>query len=180
MRWEICFNLSLLRMLSFALDFHWRRRQHGAVAGAAAATASAKNRAASGQAEPSAKDAKDAKGGSGRQQDALAPRWRQQTALPCEADYSTPLYLAYVLYPPLYLAGPIMSYQDFAWQLRQRPALPASTVRDASPVLHALLTCHKQPRADCTSTSHSCDSACCTSLSAALALQEHRQRSRSL
>ena len=130
MRWEICFNLSLLRMLSYALDLHWRRRHHGAAAGAAAAAvATAAKGAASGQAAPTAEDARDAKGVGGRHQGALTPRWRQRAALPSEADYSAPLYLAHVLYPPLYLAGPVISYQDFAWQLRQRHALPASTVR---------------------------------------------------
>lgn len=27
-------------------------------------------------------------------------------------------YLAYVLYPPLYIAGPIMTFNDFMWQVR--------------------------------------------------------------
>ncbi|BEI85833.1 hypothetical protein CcaverHIS002_0601200 [Cutaneotrichosporon cavernicola] len=37
-----------------------------------------------------------------------------------EADYSLVNYLAYTLYPPLYIAGPIMTFNDFVWQL-QRP-----------------------------------------------------------
>lgn len=32
--------------------------------------------------------------------------------------YSYMNYLAYVLYPPLYIAGPIMTFNDFLWQVR--------------------------------------------------------------
>ncbi|KAI0833813.1 MBOAT-domain-containing protein [Trametes gibbosa] len=33
--------------------------------------------------------------------------------------YSFANYVAYVLYPPLYIAGPIMTFNDFMWQLRR-------------------------------------------------------------
>ncbi|CDO75129.1 hypothetical protein BN946_scf185010.g54 [Trametes cinnabarina] len=33
--------------------------------------------------------------------------------------YSFLLYIAYVLYPPLYIAGPIMTFNDFMWQMRK-------------------------------------------------------------
>ena len=32
--------------------------------------------------------------------------------------YSLSMYLAYVLYPPLYVCGPVLSYKSFASQLR--------------------------------------------------------------
>ena len=48
--------------------------------------------------------------------------------LPLQADYGLLHFLAYVFYPPLYLAGPIMTYQDFAWQLRQPVKLGRSHV----------------------------------------------------
>lgn len=32
--------------------------------------------------------------------------------------YSFANYLAYVLYPPLYIAGPIMTFNDFTWQVK--------------------------------------------------------------
>ena len=28
-------------------------------------------------------------------------------------------YVAYAIYPPLYIAGPIMTFNDFMWQLRR-------------------------------------------------------------
>ena len=31
--------------------------------------------------------------------------------------YSALNYVAYVLYPPLYIAGPIMTFNDFMWQV---------------------------------------------------------------
>lgn len=38
--------------------------------------------------------------------------------------YSFPLYLAYALYPPLYLAGPLLSYNSFLSQLITPPTIP--------------------------------------------------------
>lgn len=32
--------------------------------------------------------------------------------------YSFANYLAYVLYAPLYIAGPIMTFNDFTWQVK--------------------------------------------------------------
>lgn len=120
MRWEICFNLSVLRMLSFALDLHWRRqRVRGSPAGRPALQAGAARAAeyaASGQ--PTTADG----------------RWRQHTPLPADRDYGPVPYLTYVLYTPLYLAGPIITFQDYAWQLRQQ-AMPSWRMvrRDGAP-----------------------------------------------
>lgn len=44
-------------------------------------------------------------------------------------NYSFPLFLSYVLYPPLYLAGPIITYPSFLSQLSPPPPIP----RDSSP-----------------------------------------------
>ena len=67
-RWEICYNMTMLRMISQSLDVLWDDR----------------------------KDGGDEHGG------LLGSYW---TAV------------AHALYPPLYLAGPIMTYKDFAGQL---------------------------------------------------------------
>jgi len=45
-----------------------------------------------------------------------------------ERDYNFPRYIAYILYAPLYIAGPIMTFNDFAWQLR-RPVIITSHQR---------------------------------------------------
>lgn len=117
MRWEICFNLSVLRMLSYALDLHWRkqlasqsqhqrggsrRTPHDAAKAADKPTAAAHSKAVC------------AAGPAG-----AAAQCRQQAPLPSDGDYGLLPYLAYILYAPLYLAGPIITFQDFAWQLRR-------------------------------------------------------------
>jgi D-alanyl-lipoteichoic acid acyltransferase DltB (MBOAT superfamily) len=48
---------------------------------------------------------------------ALTQKQRTTTSHPLAA-YSFRNYLAYVLYPPLYIAGPIMSFNDWMWQVR--------------------------------------------------------------
>ena len=136
MRWEICFNLSVLRMLSFALDLHWRRQQ--AAAAAAAAASPARSPASAKQPKPQqgpaqAEQEPEQHVGTGKAPGsgaAAAALWRQQTPLPSDADYGPASFLAYVLYTPLYLAGPIITYQDFAWQLRQRTVPSAAAVSD--------------------------------------------------
>lgn len=43
---------------------------------------------------------------------------RERTTLsPPREDYGVVNYLAYCLYPPLYIAGPIMTFNDFIWQV---------------------------------------------------------------
>ncbi|EIM90724.1 MBOAT-domain-containing protein [Stereum hirsutum FP-91666 SS1] len=54
------------------------------------------------------------------------------------ATYTFANYLAYVLYPPLYIAGPIMGFNDWMWQIYSPPpittaATPSSTSSSPSP-----------------------------------------------
>ncbi|TFK50179.1 MBOAT-domain-containing protein [Heliocybe sulcata] len=44
------------------------------------------------------------------------------------SSYSYVNYLAYVLYPPLYIAGPIMTFNDFMWQLERPATIPRRSV----------------------------------------------------
>lgn len=77
--WEISFNFSVLRIISFALDYHWRT-------------------------VPPTTPPTDY-------------RNRVKLSHPQE-EYNFLYYLAYILYPPTYIAGPIMTFNDFMWQLR--------------------------------------------------------------
>lgn len=43
-------------------------------------------------------------------------------------DFSYSNYLIYILYPPLFLAGPIMTYSSFIFQLKTRPSIPSRSV----------------------------------------------------
>lgn len=81
-RWHVTFNITMLRIVSFALDYHWRN----SVPSPSAAPFDQRGRAA-------------------------APH--------ADSEYSLVNYLAYALYPPLYIAGPIMTFNDFVWQLHR-------------------------------------------------------------
>lgn len=80
-RWHVTFNITMLRIVSFALDYHWRS-------------------APSPSSPPT-----DQRGR------AAAPH--------PDAEYSLLNYLAFTLYPPLYIAGPIMTFNDFVHQLHR-------------------------------------------------------------
>ncbi|XAO24989.1 hypothetical protein I312_103798 [Cryptococcus bacillisporus CA1280] len=87
-RWHVSFNITMMRLVSFGLDYLWR--------------------------EPS---------------DNTSPlteyRKRVQTSA-AEQDYSFINFMAYCLYPPLYIAGPIMTFNDFLWQLRSPTSISYS------------------------------------------------------
>ena len=50
--------------------------------------------------------------------DLQKPTEKQRVTVPHGAEhYSALNYVAYVLYPPLYIAGPIMTFNNFMWQV---------------------------------------------------------------
>jgi membrane-bound O-acyltransferase GUP1_2 len=61
----------------------------------------------------------------------LSTKQRPRTSHDLES-YNVINYVAYVLYPPLYMAGPIITFNDFLWQVT------GSTSRDT--YLYYLLT----------------------------------------
>ncbi|WWC91046.1 uncharacterized protein L201_005986 [Kwoniella dendrophila CBS 6074] len=81
-RWHISFNITMMRMVSFSLDYLWREQDQNS-----------------------------------SQEVPTEYRQRVKISLP-EEDYGFTNYLAYCLYPPLYIAGPIMTFNDFLWQIR--------------------------------------------------------------
>jgi hypothetical protein len=106
LRWHIHYNLLLLRMLSFAADYRWQARR------------------TPGRAQRLPPDARPAP-----DQDL---RTRAELWQPPEA-YSLGLYLAYALYPPLYIAGPISTFNAFASQM----AAPAASLTRRAIALYA-------------------------------------------
>ena len=91
--WDTTFNMAVLRMISFGMDVHWAAGGGGG--GAARLTASPGTTHAASH-------------------DAL----RALAELPLAVtQYSYPLFLAYVLFPPLALAGPVLSCNAYAAQL---------------------------------------------------------------
>ncbi|KAF8903744.1 MBOAT, membrane-bound O-acyltransferase family-domain-containing protein [Gymnopilus junonius] len=84
-RWHIIFNITMLRLISFNMDYYWSCKHS---------------------------DNPDT-------ETRLAEKQRVSVAHR-EEDYSVLNYLAYILYPPLYIAGPIITFNDFMWQ-HKRP-----------------------------------------------------------
>ncbi|KAH7138337.1 glycerol:H+ symporter-like protein [Dendryphion nanum] len=90
-RWEVLFNFTVLRLISFNLDYFW----------------SLNSRAGS----PIEK-----------QLDPSNLSERDRVSIPAKSgDFSFRNYFAYVVYSPLYLAGPIVTFNDYMSQLRYRP-----------------------------------------------------------
>ncbi|KAI0077283.1 MBOAT-domain-containing protein [Panus rudis PR-1116 ss-1] len=88
-RWHVGFNISMLRLISFNMDYFWACNLVG--------------KPDSGQ----SLDYKD------------RPRTYHSLNM-----YRFPYYLAYALYPPLYIGGPIITYNDFLWQLCRPIPMP--------------------------------------------------------
>ncbi|KAH7884850.1 MBOAT, membrane-bound O-acyltransferase family-domain-containing protein [Phlebopus sp. FC_14] len=85
-RWHISFNITMLRLVSFNMDYFWACPES-----------------------------------------ALTEKQRAATPHPLD-QYSYANYLAYVLFPPLYIAGPIVTFNNFMWQLRRPLDIPWRTV----------------------------------------------------
>ncbi|KAL8719804.1 MAG: hypothetical protein Q9225_003239 [Loekoesia sp. 1 TL-2023] len=91
-RWEVLFNITVLRLISFNLDYHWSLDRVGG--------------------SPLEK----------KQLDQSDLSERNRVDLPAKAnDYSFRSYFAYILYSPLYLTGPILTFNDYISQLRYTP-----------------------------------------------------------
>ncbi|KIW00408.1 hypothetical protein, variant [Verruconis gallopava] len=112
-RWEVLFNITVLRLISFNLDYYWSMNMRG---------------------------------GSAVEKKQLDPSnlsERDRVAMPAKSeDYNFRNYLAYVLYSPLYLTGPILTFNDYISQSRyQTPSIKLDrTVRYAIRFLLCLIT----------------------------------------
>ncbi|MCJ1281872.1 glycerol transporter [Xylographa opegraphella] len=91
-RWEILFNITVLRLISFNLDYTWSLDRE--------------------RSSPVEK----------KQLDLANLSDRERIDTPAQhQDYSFRNYLAYVLYSPLYLAGPIITFNDYISQAHYTP-----------------------------------------------------------
>ncbi|KAI0867586.1 MBOAT, membrane-bound O-acyltransferase family-domain-containing protein, partial [Hypoxylon argillaceum] len=91
-RWEILFNITVLRLISFNLDYYWSldRRSSSPIE---------------------------------KQLDPSSLSERDRVSTPAQAkDFSFRNYVAYAIYAPLYLTGPIITFNDYISQLRYKPA----------------------------------------------------------
>ncbi|KAJ5596254.1 Membrane bound O-acyl transferase MBOAT [Penicillium hetheringtonii] len=95
-RWEVLFKVTVLRLISFNMDYYWSVDYPAA--------------------SPIEK----------KQLDPTALSDRDRVKIPAEPAAFTPRnYIAYILYSPLYLAGPILTFNDYASQ--QRYTAPSLT-----------------------------------------------------
>ncbi|KAF0433891.1 MBOAT-domain-containing protein [Gigaspora margarita] len=87
-RWDVTFNICMLRLVSFNMDYYWSFHSSN---------------------NTPEKNDRD-----------LAPLTEKDRIIgPCfREDYNFIYYLSYILYAPLYLAGPIITYNNFIAQLR--------------------------------------------------------------
>jgi D-alanyl-lipoteichoic acid acyltransferase DltB (MBOAT superfamily) len=91
-RWHIMFNLTILRLISFNLDYYWSLNKRQA-------------------------DSLE------KQLDPANLSDRDRVAIPADPqDYSFRNYMAYAIYAPLYLTGPIMTFNDYISQCKYRAA----------------------------------------------------------
>jgi len=91
-RWEVLFNITVLRLISFNMDYYWSldRRSGSPVE---------------------------------KQLDPSSLSERDRIATPADAkDYTFRNYLAYAVYAPLYVAGPILTFNDYISQNKYPPA----------------------------------------------------------
>ncbi|KAF9984213.1 glycerol transporter [Modicella reniformis] len=96
-RWDVNFNFTMLRLVSFNLDYYWSLRQ-----------------------------TRENATNEDRNKTALTDKERVSTPTFAE-DYNFIYYLAFALYSPLYVAGPIMTFNDFISQLRYPKDIPVKT-----------------------------------------------------
>ena len=82
--WNVTFKISILRMISFNLDYHKKEVERVTCEGC----------------EPS---------------EELCHKCRVQK---CSDDFSFKSYFMYIFYPPLYLSGPIITFNDFSHQIK--------------------------------------------------------------
>ncbi|OJJ50159.1 hypothetical protein ASPZODRAFT_13249 [Penicilliopsis zonata CBS 506.65] len=88
-RWEVLFKFAVLRHISFNMDYHWSLNYTAA--------------------SPIEK----------KQLDPSSLSERDRVSIPAEpAAYNGRNYLAYALYAPLYLSGPIVTFNDYISQRR--------------------------------------------------------------
>ncbi|KAE8222870.1 hypothetical protein CF319_g3996 [Tilletia indica] len=114
-RWFINYNISMLRLVSFAVDCHWAQVDNESGHRPAVSNGSS----------------------------AAVQTHRARTTANASKDEhrSFLLYMTYVAYPPLFIAGPIMTFNDFAAQLRQPLAIsPQIVIRYAIRWIFCLLT----------------------------------------
>ncbi|GAA5825473.1 hypothetical protein JCM5353_005315 [Sporobolomyces roseus] len=105
-RWQIMWNISMLRIISFNMELYWSTIPAPPPSSPSSVPLTSRPR----------------------------PQQPQQTPTispdPILNNFSFPLFLSYVFYPPLYLAGPILTYPSYLSQLT--PSTTSTSSSDES------------------------------------------------
>ena len=111
-RWEIFFNITVLRLISFNMDSYWSSGQNGEanlLEVSQLCTSSSPSREHTNRYKK-------------KQLDPSNLSDRDRVNIPAKPeDYSFQNYLAYALYSPLYIAGPILTFNEYISQARYAP-----------------------------------------------------------
>ncbi|KZV78840.1 hypothetical protein EXIGLDRAFT_822454 [Exidia glandulosa HHB12029] len=90
-RWHVTSNFTMLRLVSFNMDWYWAAHRVGLLhVGAQSRT------------------------GAELDEKQRPPTFHELPAYESFADY-----MAYIVYPPCYIAGPIMTFNEFLWQMKR-------------------------------------------------------------
>ena len=115
-RWEILFNITVLRLVSFNLDYYWSLDRRG--------SSPIEVRLPSPIGSPEAISNAPKK----KQLDPANLSERDRIATPASPqDFSFRTYIGYTIYAPLYLTGPIITFNDYISQQRYQPATLATS-----------------------------------------------------
>ncbi|KAJ6028482.1 Glycerol uptake protein 1 [Penicillium herquei] len=116
-RWEVLFKVTVLRLISFNMDYHW------SVDYLSSSPIEVCTPMASRPGLPiSSLDVELTEFHKKKQLDPSTLSDRDRVKIPAEpAAFSVRNYIAYVLYSPLYLAGPILTFNDYVSQQRYTP-----------------------------------------------------------
>ena len=102
-RWHVNFNITMLRLVSFSIDYHWACSHIGVADVGNSLSFSPVHET----------DVKFSQPGG-----ELSDKKRAAVFHP-RSTYTFLNYLSYALYAPLYIAGPILTFNDFMWQVRK-------------------------------------------------------------
>ncbi|KAK4049211.1 glycerol transporter [Microbotryomycetes sp. JL221] len=109
-RWHINWNITMLRLISFNLDYYWATTSHPPPPPPLDGHLTEKSEKTS------------AFGASSTANNTTTRSSPSSTSHPLQM-YSFSMYLTYALYPPLYLAGPIITFNSFVSQLVSPPLI---------------------------------------------------------
>ncbi|KAJ5923314.1 Glycerol uptake protein 1 [Penicillium verhagenii] len=116
-RWEVLFKVTVLRLISFNMDYYW------SVNYPSASPIEVCSPLVSNPGLPISRlDIELTEFHKKKQLDPAALSDRDRVKIPAEpAAFNGRNYIAYVLYSPLYLAGPILTFNDYVSQQRYTP-----------------------------------------------------------